>query len=352
MKAYRIAQFGFEQMEMADLPMPQPGPGQVLVKVHAVSLNFRDLLMVRGMYNPKMHLPRIPCSDGAGEIVQAGAGVEGWKTGDRVAGIFMQHWMEGAPAAAKSHHALGGDVDGMLAEYVVLDAAGVVRVPAHLSYEEASTLPCAAVTAWHALVHAAKVKPGETVLIQGTGGVSMFALQFARMMGARVLGTSSSNEKIERARALGMDAGVNYRERPDWAEWVLEQTGGEGVDAVVEVGGAGTFNQSLKAVRVGGTVAQIGVLSQATEPISVIPILHKQIHVQGIYVGSRRMFEEMNAAISQAGLHPVVDRVYPFEEARTAMAAMASGSHVGKVVIEVSGRRGRDAAGPIMNSAK
>ena len=346
MKAYRVAQFGFEHMELVDLAMPRPGPGQVLVRVEAVSLNYRDLLVVRGMYNPKMRLPRIPCSDGAGEIVEAGAGVAGFKAGDRVAGIFMQRWLEGALTAEKSHQALGGDVDGMLAEYVVLDAGGVVRVPAHLSYTEASTLPCAAVTAWHALAHAAKVKPGETVLTQGTGGVSMFALQFARMMGARVLGTSSSNEKIGRARALGLDGAVNYRERPDWAEWVLEQTGGEGVDAVIEVGGAGTFNQSLKAVRVGGTVAQIGVLSQATEAISVIPILHKQIHVQGIYVGSRRMFEEMNAAISHAGLHPVVDRVYPFAEARTAMESMAAGSHLGKIVVAVGEAGDRRAMSP------
>ncbi len=337
MKAFRVAKFGFESLEMMDIPMPGPGPGQVLVKVHAVSLNFRDLLVVRGLYNPKMHLPRIPCSDGAGEVVQVGAGVTRVKVGDRVAGIFMQNWLDGSLTVEKSKRALGGDVDGMLAAFVVLDADGVVEIPKHLSYAEGATLPCAAVTAWQALVHAAAVKAGDTVLIQGTGGVSIFALQFAKLMGARVLGTSSSDEKLERAKALGLDAATNYRTQPEWAQWAISQTGGEGVDAVVEVGGAGTFSQSLRAVRISGTVAQIGVLSAASEPISVTPILHKQIHVRGIYVGSRAMFEEMNRAIAQAQLHPVIDHVYGFEEARVAMEHMSGASHFGKVVINVSG---------------
>lgn len=338
MKAFRVAKFGFENLELAELPTPQVGAGQVLIKVHAVSLNFRDLMVVKGLYNPKMQLPRIPCSDGAGEVVEVGAGVTRVKVGDRVAGIFMQNWLDGAATADKSRRALGGDVDGMLAALVVLDADGVVAFPEHLSYVEAATLPCAAVTAWQALVHAAAIKSGDTVLLQGTGGVSVFALQFAKLMGARVLGTSSSDKKLERAKALGLDAAVNYRTQPEWEKWAIAQTGGEGVDAVVEVGGAGTFSQSLRAVRVGGTVAQIGVLSAATEPISIVPILHKQIHVRGVYVGSRSMFQEMNRAISQAKLHPVIDRVFSFEDARAAMEHMSSGAHFGKVVIELGGK--------------
>lgn len=336
MKAYRIPRFGFENLELVDLPVPRPGPGQVLIKVHAVSLNFRDLLVVRGLYNPKMALPRIPCSDGAGEVVEVGEGVARVKPGERVVGIFMQNWIEGPLTTDKSRHALGGDVDGMLAEYVVLHQNGVVTFPEHLSYAEAATLPCAAVTAWQALVHAAAVKAGDTVLIQGTGGVSIFALQFARLLGARVLGTSSSDEKIHKAKALGLDAGVNYRKQPDWAAWAHEQTEGIGVDAVVEVGGAGTFNESLKAVRPCGTVTQIGVLTGTSEPISVVPILHKQIRIQGIYVGSRAMFDEMNKAIRHAKLRPIIEGQFAFTQAREAMEYMADGSHFGKIVVRVT----------------
>jgi NADPH:quinone reductase-like Zn-dependent oxidoreductase len=336
MKAYRISRFGLEHLEQVELPTPQPGRGQVLVRIHAVSLNFRDLLMTRGLYNPKMALPRIPCSDGAGEVVAVGDEVSRLRVGDRVAGIFMQHWLEGSLTPAKARGALGGDVDGMLAEYVVLDENGVVPFPEHLSFAEAATLPCAALTAWHALVHAAAVKAGDTVLIQGTGGVSLFALQFARLLGARVLGTSSSAEKIARARALGLQDAVNYREHADWAAWVQEQTGGAGADLVVEVGGAGTLNQSLQAVRTCGTIAQIGVLTGLSEPVSLAPVLHKQVRIQGIYVGSRAMFEEMNKAIALAKLRPVVDRIFPFTDARQAMQHMASGAHFGKIVIAVN----------------
>lgn len=336
MKAYRIPQFGLDRLEIVETETPIPGPNEVLVEVHAVSLNFRDLRVAEGKYDPRMRLPRQPCSDGAGEVVQVGAGVSRFKNGDRVTSIFMQNWIEGPLTAAKSRGALGGDVDGMLATHVALSEEGLIPVPAHLTYAEAATLPCAAVTAWHALVHAAAVKPGDTVLIQGTGGVSIFALQFAKLLGARVLGISSSDEKIERAKALGLDAAVNYRSYPDWARWAIEQTGGEGVDLVVEVGGQGTFNKSLKAVRVGGTVAQIGVLSAGEEQISVLPILHKQISVRGIYVGSRAMFEEMNRAIAQARFRPVVDHVYSFEEVPLALRQMADGSHFGKIVIDTS----------------
>jgi NADPH:quinone reductase-like Zn-dependent oxidoreductase len=336
MKLWRIPSFGIDKLELIDAPTPKPAAGEVLLKVHAVSLNYRDLLVTLGHYNPKMSLPRIPASDGAGEVVAVGDGVTRIKIGQRVAGIFMQNWLEGPPTAQKQRRALGGDIDGMLAEYVVLPESGLVAIPDHLSWEDAATLPCAAVTAWNALVHAGRIKVGDTVVIQGTGGVSIFALQFAKALGARVLGTSGSNEKLDRAATLGLDAGVNYRQVPDWANWVLEETHGEGADLVVEVGGAGTFVSSLKAVRVGGTVAQIGVLTHTSESLNIVPILHKQVHVQGIYVGSRADFLEMNRAIDQIRLKPVVDEIFTFDKAPAALKRMQSGAHFGKLVIRVS----------------
>src|SRR5271163_2881934 len=316
MRAYPITQFGVDHLKQADLPMLQIARGMALIRIHAVSLNYRDLMMVKGLYNPKMALPRIPCSDGAGEIVAIGEGVSRVQVGDLVCGIFMQRWLDGPLTAERSKMALGGDVGGMLAEYVLLAQDGVVRFPKHLSCEEAATLPCAGVTAWNALRHAGgpvdPALPGDTVLIQGTGGVSIFALQLAKLLGARVIGTSSSDEKLARACGLGLDAGCNYKERPEWSKWVIEATEGQGADRIIEVGGAGTFGQSLRAARVGGMVAQIGVLagSATSEPLALTPILHKQLRVQGIYVGSRAMFEQMNAAIAMAKLHPIIDRVF------------------------------------------
>jgi NADPH:quinone reductase-like Zn-dependent oxidoreductase len=335
MKIWQIPSFGIDNMEITDRPTPQPASGQVLVKVHAASLNYRDLLVVLGRYNPKLALPRIPCSDGAGEVVAIGDEVKRWKIGQRVAGIFMQNWIDGPPDAAKQRGALGGDIDGMLAEYVILDENGLVEVPEHLSWEQAACLPCAGVTAWNAIVHAGHIKAGDTVLIQGTGGVSIFALQFAKLLGARVLGTSSNDEKLRRAHSLGLDAGVNYKLTPDWAKWVLEQTNGIGVDLVVEVGGAGTFAQSLKAVRIGGAVAQIGILSQSADPLQIGPLLHKQLHLLGIYVGSRADFAQMNRAIALHSLQPSVDEIFAFDRAKDALKTMEAGTHFGKLVIRV-----------------
>ncbi len=335
MKLWQIPSFGIDNVEVAERPTPQLSHGQVLVRIRAVSLNYRDLLVVIGKYNPRLALPRVPCSDGAGEVVAIGEGVKRVKIGQRVAGIFMQNWIDGPPDAAKQRGALGGDTDGMLAEYVALDENGLVGVPDHLSWEEAATLPCAAVTAWHAVVHAGRIKAGDTVVIQGTGGVSIFALQFAKLLGARVLGTSSSDEKLQRAHKLGLDSGLNYRRSPDWAKWVLEQTNGVGADLIVEVGGAGTFAQSLKAVRIGGTVAQIGVLSQSSEPLQIGPLLHKQVHLRGIYVGSRADFEEMNKAIALHSMQPSVDQVFTFHDVKNALRIMETGSHFGKLVIRM-----------------
>jgi len=304
--------------------------------VHAVSLNYRDLMVVEGLYNPKMHLPRIPCSDGAGEVAAVGEGVTRVKPGDRVAGIFMQNWIDGDPDVQKIRGALGGDIDGMLAEFVVLRDEGVVRVPEHLSYEEASTLPCAAVTAWNAVVHAGRVKAGDVVVVQGTGGVSIFALQFAKMLGARVLGTSSSDEKLARARTMGLDAGVNYRATPEWDAWVMDQTGGRGADLVVEVGGAGTFARSLRSLRIGGSLAQIGVLTQSAEGLEVPLLLHRQVHLRGIYVGSRADFDQMNRAIAQHRMKPAIDQILSFEQAPQALERMRSAAHFGKIVLRLA----------------
>jgi NADPH:quinone reductase-like Zn-dependent oxidoreductase len=335
MRVWQISSFGVDSLEFVERPTPMPGEGEVLVKVGAISFNYRDLLMVKGLYNPKLKLPRIPCSDGAGEVAAVGEGVTAWKPGDRVAGIFMQNWQDGPLTPAKARGALGGDIDGMLAEYVILKQTGLVGLPEHLSFQEAATLPCAAVTAWNALA-AGNLKPGATVLIQGTGGVSIFALQLARLRGARVLGISSSAEKLERAYSLGLDAGLNYLDYPDWDRWALDETGGEGVDLVVEVGGLATLPRSLKAIRTGGVIAQIGVLSGIAEadPLPIASILHKMARIQGIYVGSRKDFEEMNKAITLAQLRPVGENFH-WSQAREALVRMEEATHFGKLVLTV-----------------
>ena len=336
MKAYEIqAGFGLDNLKLVDRPSPQPGPGQVLIKMAACSLNYRDLLTVLGHYNPRQALPLIPLSDGVGEVVAVGAGVNRVATGDRVAAIFAQGWISGEPNQERLRlTTLGGPLDGMLAEYAVLDQQGVVKVPAHLSAAEAACLPCAAVTAWTALTKYRPLLPGQTVLLQGTGGVSIFALQFAKLLGATTIITSSSNDKLDRAQQLGADHLINYKETPDWHKTVRNLTGKQGVDQVIEVGGAGTFEKSLQAVRIGGYIATIGVLAGASAPLSVIPILMSGLHVQGILVGHRDDFENMNAAISAHTLQPVVDRSFAFADAPQAFALMQQGGHFGKITIE------------------
>lgn len=334
MKAFEIqSEFGIDSLKLVQRPEPRPGFKQVLVRVRAVSLNYRDLLMVKGLYDPRLSLPRIPCSDGAGEVVAIGEGVSRVQVGDRVAGIFMQTWLGGAVTPAHSKSALGGAIDGMLAEYVLLNEDGVVQVPGHLSDEEAATLPCAAVTAWNALVVKGHLRAGDTVLVQGTGGVSIFALQFAKMMGARVIATSGSDAKLERAIKLGASEGINYRTTADWGRRASELTEKRGVDHVVEVGGAGTLNESLAAVRTGGIISMIGVLTGVSAEVNTTAILMKSVQVHGIYVGSREMFEAMNRAISENQLRPVVDRVFPFEQAPAALKYLESGAHFGKVCL-------------------
>ena len=335
MRVYEIQEFGIDNLAQVGREKPKAGLGQIVFKVKAASLNYRDLMTVTGRYNPKMALPRVPLSDGAGEVVEVGEGVTRVKAGDRVAAAFFPKWIDGSitPEFAKS--ALGGVVDGTLAEYVAINAEGVVHIPEHLSFEEAATLPCAAVTAWNSLVVAGKLKAGDTVLVQGTGGVSIFGLQFAKVFGARVIATSSSDEKLKRVRELGADETINYKETTDWDQRVLELTDGRGVDHVVEVGGAGTLNRSINAIRPGGgTIGMIGVLTGRSGEINTGAILMKGVRLQGIYVGSRKMFEDMNQAIEVSKMKPVVDRVFSFGEAREALKFMESGSHFGKIVIK------------------
>src|SRR5436190_3813874 len=251
MRSYEVQPgFGFENLKIVERPEPKPGPGQVLVNQKAWSLNYRDSPVVTGAYNPRMKLPLVPLSDGAGEVTAVGPGVTRFKSGDRVAGCFMQHWSSGALTEEKAKSALGGAIDGVLAEQVVLADEGLVHIPEGLSFEDAATLPCAALTAWHALVDSGRVKAGETVLVQGTGGVSLFALQFAKLHGAKVIATSSSDEKLVRAKELGAAIGINYKTMPEWGKKAVELTGG--VDHVIEVGGAGTLGESLRAVKHGG----------------------------------------------------------------------------------------------------
>ncbi len=337
MKAYELQSFdGPNGLKLVERDTPTPAPGQVLIRVHAASLNYRDLMLVKGQYNPNQPLPLIPLSDGAGEVAAVGEGVTRVKVGDRVAGAFTQDWLDGVyrPEYWRTS-TLGSPLDGMLAEYAILSEHGVVPLPAHLSYEEGATLPCAAVTAWNGLFVAGNLQPGQSVLVQGTGGVSLFALQFARMAGAQVFATSSSDAKLARAKELGAAHTVNYKTTPEWGKAIKDLTGGVGVDHVIEVGGAGTLPQSLAAVRDGGHLAIIGVLDAGAGDINPLPILRKALKLSGILVGSRKMFEDMNRAIVLSGLHPIVDRVFAFNEAPHALAYLQSGSHFGKIVIRI-----------------
>lgn len=335
MKAYEIrGGFGLEALHPVERPDPQPGRGEAVLQVRAAALNYRDLLVIKGAYNPKMNLPRIPLSDAVGEVVAVGADVSRVKVGQRVAAAFMPGWVEGELNDSKARTALGGAVDGLLCQLACLPAEALVPVPAHLSDEEAATLPCAAVTAWNGLVVSGGVQPGDTVLVMGTGGVSLFALQFARLAGARVIATSSSDEKRTRVKQLGADETINYRSVAEWGDQVRQLTAGRGVDHVIEVGGAGTLAQSLRAVRTSGHIALIGVLSGYGQ-VNPLPILMKAVRVTGIYVGSRVMFEAMNRAIELHHLQPIVDRVFPFAEAVQAFRYLESGSHFGKVVIRI-----------------
>ena len=332
MKAWRIENDdGIDALNLTDVDIGDPGPGEVRFRVMASSINRRDFNTVRAPSARNTPLPRIPNSDAAGEVVAVGEGVREFKPGDRVASCFFMRWQAGRMRRPIMASALGGAEEGMLSEEAILPETALVSIPDHLSWEEAGTLTCAGVTAWNALVEQGGLKAGDTVLVMGTGGVSIFALQFSKMMGARVIITSKSDEKLERARAMGADETINYHDTPEWEKAVLDLTGGDGVDQVVEVGGAGTLQKLIDAVGFGGHIGLIGVLTQGE--INPLPLLGKSVRLTGIYVGSREMFNNMNAAISANGLKPVIDRTYAFDDARAAFNAMGEDGHFGKIVI-------------------
>jgi NADPH:quinone reductase-like Zn-dependent oxidoreductase len=336
MKAYEIQQFGVENLALVERAEPSIADTEVLVKFHAASLNYRDLMMIEGKYNPRLKMPLVPFSDGAGEVTAVGGAVTKWKPGDRVMPIFMQGWIDGEVSFEKARTALGGDRDGCLREFGAFDESGLVRIPDHFSYEEAATLPCTGVTAFHALYVSGNLKAEDTVLIQGTGGVSIYALLFASLYAERIIVTSSSDEKLQRAKELGATDLINYRETPEWDKTVQELTARRGVDHVIEVGGAGTFQKSLNAVRMGGHIAVIGALSGGQGEISPVSILMKSLRLQGVFVGSRQMFEQMNMLLCQhPSLKPIIDKTFEFGEVREALKLMETGAHFGKIVVKI-----------------
>jgi NADPH:quinone reductase-like Zn-dependent oxidoreductase len=334
MKSFEIREFGIDNLALVERDTPQPGAGEVLVRITAASLNYRDLMMVTGIYNPRLRRPMVPLSDGAGVVEEMGPGVTRFKKGDRVAACFMQKWIEGPITREKGASALGGGIDGVLREYAVFSEQGLVSIPPLLSDEEAAALPCAAVTAWHALFEHTPMAPGDSVLIQGTGGVSVFALQFAHAAGLRTIVTSSSDQKLERVNQLGASEIINYKKTPNWDEEARKLTGGHGVDHVIEVGGSNTMPRSLKAVRMEGAISVIGVLSGAELTVSPREILMNMVRVQGVYVGSRAMFERMNRAIELHALKPVIDRVFAWTEIKEALHHMQSQQHFGKICLK------------------
>ncbi len=337
MRSWQWDGFGdLSHLKLRSVPVPVPGPGQVCIRLRASSLNRRDVMVAQGVPVGKPLVSGlVPLSDGAGEVVAVGEGVSRAVPGDRMMATFRQGWIDGPGFSADAVHDLGGGLDGTLREYAVFDEQGLVRIPDHLSYEEAATLPCAAVTAWNALMSKGSLQPGEVVLTQGSGGVSLFAVQFARLAGARVIATTSDTIKAERLRSLGAHDVVNYREHPSWSEEVLRLTGGRGVDLVVEIGGPGTLLESIRSAREGGRVVLVGLLTgfDADTRGAFLSAFLRDTTITSVHVGHRRSFEEMNRAISHSQLHPVIDKVFAFSRAPEAYAHLMSGGHFGKIVI-------------------
>lgn len=331
----RLNAFGLDHLAIEPLTIPSPDPTEVLVDLHAASLNYRDLMVVLGTYNPNMAFPRIPGSDAAGIVTAIGEKVTRFKVGDHVTSLFFQDWLDGPIQPTTGKSALGGSIDGVFSTAHLFPEAGLIHAPAGYTHTEAATLPCSALTAWNALVEKGNLHAGQTVLVLGTGGVSLSALQIAKAQGARVILTSSSDEKLDRARELGADETINYRTTPGWETKVFNLTNKRGVDHIVEVGGAGTLPRSLKAITSGGRIYLIGVLAGKGQLIDPTPIVAKAIHLEGVYVGSRAMYARMIAAIEANHIHPIIDRAFPLTQAREALAYMQSGSHFGKIVLSL-----------------
>ena len=333
MKLFQIQdEWSPDHLKLSEASIPNPGPGEVLLEMKAASLNYRDLVVLRRGYGAQTGtLPLIPVSDGMGVVKETGSGVSEFSEGDRVCPLFMQNWPAGSPNRKKLSSTLGGPIDGVMAEYRCFPESGISPVPEHLSDVEAATLPCAALTAWSALIVEGRIQPCESVLIQGTGGVSLFALQFAKMAGARAILISGSEEKMKQASQLGADEVLNYRSQPEWGKIVRDLAGGDGVEHIIEVGGTDTLPQSLRAIRPGGTISMIGVLSGNEMKAQLGLIVTRQIRLQGITVGHRQGFENMCRAINRHQLKPVVDQVYPFESLPEALDRLAGGQHFGKI---------------------
>ena len=336
MKCYELqGPNGIDGLALVDKPVPEPGAGEVLVRLKAATLNYRDLIAVKGGYGSRQRFPLVPVSDGAGVIERVGQGVREFASGARVIGSFFESWISGEPSETKMRSALGGSADGVLTEYRIFPKHALIRTPEHLSDIEAAALPCAGVTAWSAVIKLGGIKPGQIVLTQGTGGVSLFAIQFAKMCGARVIATSSSDAKIERLKQLGPDFTLNYKETPDWGKKAREWSR-HGVDLVVEVGGVGTLNESIRASKIGGTIAFIGVLAGPPKSDSRLPLMvMQQQRLQGVTVGSVEDLQAMADAITASRMKPVIDKTFSFDQVKQAFAHMESGAHFGKVAIEI-----------------
>jgi NADPH:quinone reductase-like Zn-dependent oxidoreductase len=336
-KAWTITNnFGIDNLEVVQRPMPSPGKNEVLLKLKAASLNFRDYLMVTGKYNPRQKLPLVPLSDGAGEIIEIGDQVTSLKVGEKVACLFAPHWMNGSPDHNELRSTLGGPLDGTMQEFMILNERSVVRVPDYLDFREAATLPCAALTSWSSLVTYGNIKAGDSVLILGTGGVSIFALQIAKALGCHTILTSGSHEKLQKALELGADEVINYKENPNWGKEVMKRTSRRGVDHVIEVGGAGTIEQSITATKIDGCISLIGILAGNEKPINLLPMLMKNIKMQGIVVGHKSGLIDMLKAFEKHTILPVIDKHFGFDELPDALNYLVSGNHFGKITIDLA----------------
>jgi NADPH:quinone reductase-like Zn-dependent oxidoreductase len=334
MKKYILQpdQKGIDALEMQEMTSQELKPSDVCVRIHAASLNYRDLITAKRGVSQEI----IPLSDGAGVVEAVGEAVVRLKKGDRVVGLFFPLWQGGNIDAYKSSIARGGvPTNGVLAQYIYGHEDGFIKFPDHLSYEEASTLPCAGLTAWNALMVQGKLKSGDTIVILGTGGVALFALQLAKNIGARVILLSSKDEKLEKARQMGADELINYKTNPDWEKLVMKKTAGVGADLVLELGGAGTLAKSMASVKIHGRISLVGILTGIEGQINPMAILRKSLSVNGIYVGSREMQEDFHTALETNGIHPVIDREFKFEQAKEAFEYLQSAQHLGKIVIRV-----------------